>query len=380
MTETRESTATVEGPPTPQLLIDVDGHNMPTVDDLKRHMPERWARYLDTYGYRTPSPELGIVRARYMGSRADSWSPSGKPPGADVDFFTEQLLDEYGYTAIVLNNILSALQSYNGGAAPQEFTRALIHAGNAWAEEVWLSADERYHSSIMLPLDDSKGAVAELERWAEHPRYVGVVVPFRTPGPIGNRKYWDILDAASHYGLPLGFHPGNGGNVPLTGAGFPSFYYEDHTGLAHALASQLGSLVCEGVFDRWPNLRFLIMEGGWTWIPAFAARFDTAFAQLGDELPDLQRKPSEYIRDHFWYSTQPIEEPPKPEYLVQCIEQFDLSDRLLFSSDYPHWDFDPPTEVARLVPSELRDDIMGRNAARFFPKLSHFADDADARG
>jgi predicted TIM-barrel fold metal-dependent hydrolase len=137
-------------------------------------------------------------------------------------------------------------------------------------------------------------------------------------------------------------------------------------------------LVCEGVFDRWPDLRILVMEGGWTWVPAFADRFDTAWAQLRSEIPHLQRKPSEYIRDHFWYSTQPLEEPERPEHLEQALALLDAPDRIVFSSDYPHWDFDPPTEVARLVPDELREGIMGRNAARLFPKLSHLEDDQHA--
>ncbi len=360
-----------------ELLVDVDAHPLPTLADLQAHMPARWSEYLDAYGMRTPSPELGIVRARWMGARTDSWSPSGKPPGADVDFFREQLLDLYDYDAVVLNNIMAALQSFNGGAAPQEFTNALIGAANTWAAEQWIQTDDRFYSSIVLPLEDAPSAVAELERWGEHPRFVGVVLPFRTHAPIGNRKYWDVIEAAVDRGLPLGFHPGNGGNIPLTGAGFPSFYYEDHTGLAHALATQMASLVCEGVFDRWPDLRILIMEGGWSWVPAYADRFDSAWSLLRDEVAHLQRKPSEYIREHFWYSTQPMEEPEHDHQLVEALDALGDTDRILFSSDYPHWDFDPPTEVARLVPEEIREAVMGHNATRFYPKLSHFEDRSD---
>jgi hypothetical protein len=309
-----------------------------------------------------------------MGCRTDSWSPSGKPPGADVEYFCHQLLDEYGFDAVILNNIMAALQGFNGGAAPQELTNAVMHASNAWAAEEWIAADERFYSSMVVPLEEARSAVAELESWAEHPGFVGVVVPFRTHAPIGNRKYWDIIEAAVHHGLPLGFHPGNGGNSPLTGAGFPSFYFEDHTGLAHALATQMASLVCEGVFDRWPDLKILVMEGGWTWVPAYADRFDSAWSQLRDEVSHLERRPSEYIRDHFWYSTQPMEEPEQDHHLLQAIQALDAPDRIMFSSDYPHWDFDPPNEVARLVPDEMRDGVMGRNAARFYPKLSHFED------
>ncbi|CAB4860134.1 unannotated protein [freshwater metagenome] len=372
MTETLQTTGTaVAEPPTTQMLIDVDCHPLPTPEDLKAHMPTRWVEYLETYGYRTPSPELGIVRARFMGCRTDAWPPSGKPPGADVDFFREQHLDAFGVDACVLHDIMASIQSFNGGAAPQEFTRALFRAVNAWHDEAWLATDDRFYSSILLPLEDPKGAVEELERWAANPRFACVVLPFRTHMPIGNRKYWDILEAIVHHDLPIAFHPGNGGNNPYSGAGFPSFYYEDHCGLANALLAQLSSLVCEGVFDRWPSLRVVALEGGWTWIPAYSARFDSAWSQFGDELPHLQRRPSEYLREHLWFSTQPLEESENPKHFAQALGLLDAPDRIMFSSDYPHWDFDSPTEVSRLVPDHLREGIMGHNAIRCFPRLAH---------
>ena len=60
-----------------------------------------------------------------------------------------------------------------------------------------------------------------------------------------------------------------------------------------------------------------------------------------DEVPHLKRKPSEYVREHFWFTTQPSEEPDNAEHLRNVIEWIGI-DRLLFSSDYPHWDFDDP--------------------------------------
>ena len=47
------------------------------------------------------------------------------------------------------------------------------------------------------------------------------------------------------------------------------------------------------------------------------------------------------MREHFWYTTQPVEEPEKPEHLADVIDWIGW-DRLMFSTDYPHWDFDDP--------------------------------------
>jgi predicted TIM-barrel fold metal-dependent hydrolase len=62
---------------------------------------------------------------------------------------------------------------------------------------------------------------------------------------------------------------------------------------------------------------------------------------LRDEVPHLRRSPSEYIREHVWVSTQPMEETEAPEHLLDLMNWVGF-DRFMFASDYPHWDFDDP--------------------------------------
>lgn len=68
------------------------------------------------------------------------------------------------------------------------------------------------------------------------------------------------------------------------------------------------------------------------------------FARLHSEVPHLKRKPSEYIRDHIWWTTQPMEDPESRDHLFQTIEWIGW-DKLLFATDYPHWDYDEPSRV-----------------------------------
>jgi predicted TIM-barrel fold metal-dependent hydrolase len=83
--------------------------------------------------------------------------------------------------------------------------------------------------------------------------------------------------------------------------------------------------------------------------------------------PRLQRRPSEYVRDHVWFTTQPIEEPDDPRQLVWVIEQARLEDRLLFATDYPHWDFDSPTQaLPRAFDASLRRAIRCENALSLY--------------
>ena len=62
-----------------------------------------------------------------------------------------------------------------------------------------------------------------------------------------------------------------------------------------------------------------------------------------------------------------MEEPPKAHYFRQLLDQMDMSDKLLFATDYPHWDFDSPTQA---LPSgldqELRRAIMAENARKLY--------------
>jgi predicted TIM-barrel fold metal-dependent hydrolase len=115
----------------------------------------------------------------------------------------------------------------------------------------------------------------------------------------------------------------------------------------------VASLVLEGVFERFPGLKVVLIEGGVAWAAALGWRMDAQWKKLKQELPDLKRLPSEYMRSNVWFSTQPIEE---PEPRAQLAEVFDWIgwDRILFASDYPHWDFDDPAHALPLKMTETQ--------------------------
>jgi hypothetical protein len=151
---------------------------------------------------------------------------------------------------------------------------------------------------------------------------------------------------------------------PSTGAGWPSFYMQEHHANAQSMQAVVTSLIMEGVTERFPTLRFVLIECGFAWAPSLGWRLDKLWTRMRSEVPHVRRPPSESIRERFWYTTQPIEETEEPGDLREIIDWIGW-DRLLFSTDYPHWDFDDPRFTFRIQLSEAERQAVFRDNARF---------------
>jgi uncharacterized protein len=344
-------------------IIDCDIHNtMPSDETLAKYLPERWRRHLRGFGLNFYYPGAYYPRVYPNAARTDAWPPNGLIPGSNLDFMREQLLDAWNIEIGLLNPLYLA-----GEQSSLDYAEALARGLNDWLTAEWLDPEPRLRSSIIIPYEDGQAAAAEIERRAGDARFVQVLLVARTREPLGRRKYWPLYEAAAHYNLPVGIHFGGANGWPLTGAGWPSFYFEDHTGMPQAMQAQLISLVYEGVFERFPALKVVLIEGGMAWLPALMWRLDQAWRRLGEEVPYLRRPPSETIRQHCWLTTQPMEEPPRPAFFWHMLEQLNMPDRLMFATDYPHWDFDAPDQAFPVkLPPELRQKIMVENARELY--------------
>ncbi len=342
-------------------VIDCDIHVAPaSAAALRAFLPERWRGYHERFGSRGFT--AGYPRVSPNAARHDAWPPTGGPPGSDLPFLREQLLDAWGIEYGILTPLLGA----TGGHLP-EYEAALARAVNDWQIAEWLDPEPRLRASIVVPFEAGDLAAAEIDRLAGDRRFVQVLLTVRTMEPLGRRKYWPLYEAAARHGLPVGIHFGGDGGNPLTGSGWPSFYLEDHCGMAQTFQSQIISFVYEGVFERFPALKILLIEGGFAWLPPLLWRLDAAWRRQRDETPHLRRPPSEYVREHFWLTTQPMEEPSTPAQFQQLLDHLAMDDRLLFATDYPHWDFDAPDQAlpARVAP-DLTRRILAENARAFY--------------
>jgi predicted TIM-barrel fold metal-dependent hydrolase len=108
-------------------------------------------------------------------------------------------------------------------------------------------------------------------------------------------------------------------------------------------------------------------EGGLAWAPPLMWALDSAWTQLRDEVPHLDRKPSEIVREHFWFTTQPMDEPDRPGDMLAVLDHFGMEDRIMFATDYPHWDFDAPdSSLPRGLTDAAKAKIFSGNAAHLF--------------
>ncbi|WP_232665872.1 amidohydrolase family protein [Pseudonocardia sp. TRM90224] len=359
MTETLSSAARSTPSRAAHTLVDSDIHPHAPATDILPRLAAQHRRRWEMFGSRVPGPPEIYPRVRNSGFRVDSW-PEGGFPGSDLQLVRDQLLDEFG----VDHGILIPLQGHSWGAEEPRYAAALCGALNDWVDEEWLAAEPRLRSSIAIPIEAPDLAADEIRRHAGDPRFVQVLLSTGGESGYGVRRYWPIYRAAAEAGLPIGAH--TGGLEQHRGAGWPSFYLEEHVWNANTMASLIMSMLCEGVFEEFPTLQVVCIEGGIAWAGPLMWALDEAWARLRADVPHLRRPPSEYIREHIWFTTQPVEEPADPQHLAVALDHIGMNDRIMFASDYPHWDFDSPRLAPRLFPVAARQQIMGANACRLY--------------
>ena len=365
---TLERAAKTGDQPAAQLgIVDCDIHPAPAGPRaFEKYIPERWKQHLAEFGANGRQPFLGALRyPRYNrdgGSRLDAKPPSGLPSGGDLEFMRQQHLDANNIEIGLLQPIAA------GGTAVrnQELGAVLCSAANEWQLEQWCAPEPRLRAALVIPQEDATRAVAEIDRCAPNRKFAQIFMHPRGIEPHGRERYWPIYEAAEHYDLPIGIHVGGSSAHSLTGSGTHSFYIEDHHLCSETMQAIVTSMIAEGVFERFPKLRIVLTEGGFIWAPALCWRMDKHWKRFKAEVPQLKRLPSEYLRDHFWFTTQPIDEPEKPRHLAETIEWLGWN-KIMFSSDYPHWDFDDPKFIFKFKLTEEQRRLVYRdNAAAAF--------------
>ncbi|MFB6157659.1 MAG: amidohydrolase family protein [Haloferacaceae archaeon] len=356
------------------VVVDTDAHVTEHVNDLLEYMDEsdRGLRRIvedaahpehDVYSVAHPMPPF--IHTEAFGD-VYSDNPTGTVEAKRGE------MEEFDLDYSILNPTLNlSLPTVNNDHAAV----ALAEAYNEWILDQFVDD----HDDVMLtpvlaaPQAPDKAA-EEIDDRADEDGVVGVALPATgLVPPPGHRWYDPIYEAAEDNDLPVMLHSGSGATADI----FPVLrkwaetYAEDHA-VVHPFSHMwnLTSMLFEAVPERFPDLEFVFQEAGVGYIPYMKWRLDDHYLELSDEVPGLEKLPSKYVDERFYFSTQPVGyTADNPEHLGMMIEMAG-PENIMYSSDLPHPDFDPPEELFDRIrgrfDADTLDAIMGGTAADVF--------------
>ena len=350
-------------------LIDCDFH--PAVESGAALAPYLTAAQKDRLAWLGVGDDVPVLNYRPPGRshhftnpiRQDCVPPGGGEPGSDIDHIRRQHLDPNGVAAVILIPIQPAVVdawTYADEAA------WFVSAFNDHFCDHWLSVEPRFNLDMLVSPLDPELAAKEIRRVGPRDGVVGVWLPM-TDRLFGHRSHYPIYEAAVEHDLALMIHPMSADDVIGTATragGVPTHYAERYALQSEFVMSHLASLIFEGVFERYPQLKFVFVEFGWPWLASFLWRMDATYKAARRHHPWMRKSPTEYVLEHVRFTTEPALEVPV-DWMNKALEMVHGSQTLLYSSDYPHWDSEEPDVPFRTVDEAMRQRIFRDNALEF---------------
>jgi predicted TIM-barrel fold metal-dependent hydrolase len=241
----------------------------------------------------------------------------------------------------------------------------MVRAYNDWLSEYCSHAPERLGGVAAIPNRGVPEAVAEIERVAGMPGFIGLLLSCYPHGDTvispDDDPVWAAVEAS---GLPIAIHIGLSNVMPyqLSARKLPgTVHFYDAPG-------RILELIFSGVFERFPGLRFVMTEVDCGWTPYFADQADDNYRRhekatlRGNELPRL---PSEYMREFFYFTFI------TDFYGIENRAKIGV-DRMMWSNDYPHitsdWPYSWKTINAQFanVPVQEKHAMLAGNALEVY--------------
>ncbi|MFR9805288.1 amidohydrolase family protein [Pseudonocardia sp. RS010] len=336
-----------------------------TVIDAAVHPIMNDAEYIE----RLPAPWRNVRLTSVLGQLFEAPFPeitdadAARSPAA----MAELLFGTRGVDVAVLSPLTRGL------LANQRQAAAVARATNEWVREVWLEHDERFVAGIRLPIADSAASVREIERWADDPRFVEVVVPLRAFAHYGDEQYFPVWEAAADHGLPVHIQDdlANAAEYLHTAVGQPVEWSENDATRSMMSAVHALSLTASSIPDRLPELRFLFGDGGIDIVKPLLWRLDADWKATRVEVPWIEELPSLRAPRFCRFITQ------AQDGTVDGVRHEDALDAItgrvsegIYGSHTPFWDQVRISEVLPDGPDAARDALLWGNALRDIPRLA----------
>jgi predicted TIM-barrel fold metal-dependent hydrolase len=345
--------------------IDCDIHPaVPGIRALLPYFDELWREMIVLRGIDKLALSLTSYPAGAPATVRPDWRPASGLPGSDLGLLQRQALDAFG-SQFAICNVLHGGQLLHS----EDMAAAFCSAINQWIARELLDRDPRLRASILIPLESPGMAVEEIERCSADPRFVQVLFYAMGEMPLGRRRFWPIYEAAVKHGLPIGVHAGSGYRHPPTTIGWPSYFMEDYIAQSAAFETQLLSFVTEGAFAKFPELKVVFIESGFTWLPAFMWRANKTWRGVRAEVPWVKEAPPDLVRHHLRLTLQPVDPPADPKAFERVLDQLGSEDMLLFSTDYPHGHFEGTDALPEALAGSVAEKVLAGNALATYPRL-----------
>ncbi len=247
-----------------------------------------------------------------------------------------------------------------------ELEAELCWAYNRWlTEKVVPGSNGRFYTMLALPFSDPEACMRQIETFGDRKGVTGFMVTSVRNLPVHHNSYMKVYRAIEERGLSLAFHSG-------INPGEPFFKSLNRFATVHALGFtfynilHLTNWVANGLCERFAKLPVIWIESGLAWLPFLMQRLDHEQMMRPSEFPLLKKRLSDYMRD-MYYASQPMEV-TDPRGLQCTFEMINAETQLLYSSDYPHWDFDVPSVIWDLpfLSVKAKHNILGGTASRLF--------------
>ena len=342
-------------------IIDCDVHaNVPSLEVLFEYQDELWVQWARERGFMGPRGMEIVYPAGAPKTARDEWRSPGRVPASDLATVQREILDPWNVERAVVN-CYYAVDSLRH----PDWAAALAASVNDWVIDQWLNKDPRLVASITIPARDPVAAAAEIDRVADHPGFKQVLIPARAERLYGQRIFRPLYDAITRHDLVMGLHwGGTVEEVPNT-SGPASWYAEEYSGEVAIYAAHITSMVAEGVFTTYPELRVAVMEAGFTWVPTWGWRMNQKWKGLRREIPWVTETPMNILRKHFRFSTAPADAGPLEE-MKKIVGWLHSDDMLMFATDYPHWHDDDIPALLEALPEPMRTNTMYNTAKDWY--------------
>ena len=345
-----------------------------STSELLPYLPRVWQSRVRA-GRGVPRIQPAFFMPR-RGFHKEAATPDAKaPPGSDLDTLGRDWLDRHDFERAVVGHEEVPVISTWGDV---DYPVALARAHNEWLVERWLSCDARLLGAVVVATQDPAAAAQEIDRAAASSRQVvQVVLTAGTNRAYGTPLFRPIFDAAARNGLQVAIRVGTEGlgtSNPPTSAGWPEHAIEWRACQPQNLMAHLVSLVTEGVFVQFPELRVVLLDGGATWLPPLLWRLDKNYKSMRAECPWLTELPSAYLLRHVRFTTHRLERPEGlegregPDALWTYLRMMEGERALLYASGYPAWDMAGPAECQALQTAspDARRRIAAENARELY--------------